>query len=85
MEADVTTSIHQIYAASERTSDTRTNVFLDPIIESQTQSEDNFAHILSRVQFANNQPSAILILDAEVQANKVLANTPKTFIIQIIK
>ena len=70
MEADVTTSIHQLYAFAERTSDTRTNVFLDPIIESQTQSEDNFAHILSRVRFANNQPSAILIIDGEFESNK---------------
>ena len=70
MEADVTTSIHQIYSVAERTSDTRTNVFLDPIIESQTQSEDNFAHILSRVKFANNQPSAILIIDGEFESNK---------------
>ncbi len=70
MEADVTTSIHQIYSVAERTSDTRTNVFLDPIIESQTQSEDNFAHILARVKFANNQPSAILIIDGEFESNK---------------
>ncbi len=65
MEADVTTSIHQLYAVAERSSDTRTTVFLDPVIESQTKSEDNFAHILSRVKFADNQPSAILILDGE--------------------
>ncbi len=70
MEADVTTSVHQIYASAERSSDTRTNVFLDPIIESQTQSEDNLAHILSRVQFANNQPSAILIIDGEFELKK---------------
>ena len=65
MEADVTTSIHQLYATAERSSDTRTTVFLDPVVESQTKSEDNFAHILSRVKFANNQPSALLIIDGE--------------------
>ena len=70
MEADVSTSIHHIYSVAERTSDTRTNVFLDPIIESQTQSEDNFAHILSRVQFSNNQPSALLIVDGELSEAK---------------
>ena len=70
MEADVTTSIHQIYARAEVSSDTRTNVFLDPIIESQTKSEDSFAHLLSRVQFADNQPSAILIIDNELTKNK---------------
>ena len=63
MEADVTASIHQLYSLAERSGDTRTTVFLDPVIESQTKSEDSFAHLLSRVKFANNQPSAILILD----------------------
>ena len=70
MEADVTTSVHQIYSTAEISSDTRTNVFLDPIIESQTKSEDSFAHLLSRVQFANNQPSALLIIDNELSTNK---------------
>ena len=65
MEADVTTSIHQLYSLAERSGDTRTTVFLDPVIESQTKSEDSFAHLLSRVKFANNQPSALLIIDGE--------------------
>ncbi len=68
MESDVTTSLHQIYSMSERASDTRTNVFLDPIIESQTKSEDEFAYILGKVKFANDQPSAILIIDGELSA-----------------
>ncbi len=70
MEADVTTSLHQIYSSAEMSSDTRTNVFLDPIIDSQTKSEDTFAHILSRVKFANNHPSAILIIDNELVVKK---------------
>ncbi len=70
MEADVTTSIHQIYSTAEISSDTRTNVFLDPIIESQTKSEDSFAHLLSRVKFANKQPSALLIIDNELIIKK---------------
>jgi len=65
MEADVTSSVHQLYSIAERSGDTRTTVFLDPVIENQTKSEDNFAHILSRVKFANNQPSALLIIDGE--------------------
>ena len=65
-----TTSLHQLYSIAERSSDTRTTVFLDPIIESQTKSEDNFAYILSRVKFANNQPSAILIIDGEFSTTK---------------
>ncbi len=66
MEADVTTSLNQIYSMSERASDTRTNVFLDPIIESQIQSEDEFAYLLGKVKFAKEQPSAILLIDNEL-------------------
>ena len=66
MEADLTSSLQQLYSISERNSDTRTNVFLDPIVEAQTKSEDEFAHILGKVKFANNQPSAILLIDTEL-------------------
>ena len=44
-----------------------TSVFLDPIVESQIKSEDQFAHILGKVKFAGNQPSAILLLDNELK------------------
>ena len=67
MEADLTSSLHQLYSISERISDTRTNVFLDPIIDSQTKSEDEFAHILGKVKFAANQPSAILLIDSDLK------------------
>ena len=63
MEADLTISLQQLYAISERTSDIRTNVFLDPIVESQIKSEDEFAHILGKVKFAEGNTSAILLLD----------------------
>ena len=63
MEADLTISLQQLYAISERTSDIRTNVFLDPIVESQIKSEDEFAHILGKVRFSGENPSAILIVD----------------------
>ena len=66
MEANLTASLQQIYSMSERSSDTRTNVFLDPIVESQISSEDEFATILGKVRFASNQPSALLILDNEL-------------------
>ena len=68
MEADVTTSLHQIYAIAERSSDMRTTVFLDPIVEMQTSSEDEFAYLLGRVQFTQNHPSALLIVDGELKA-----------------
>ena len=60
MEADLTSSLQQLYSISERISDTRTNVFLDPIIEAQTKSEDEFANILGKVKFASNQPLSLI-------------------------
>ena len=63
MEADLTISLQQLYAISERTSDIRTNVFLDPIVESQIKSEDEFAHILGKVKFSGENSSAMLIVD----------------------
>ena len=67
MEADLTSSLQQLYSISERISDTRTCVFLDPIVEAQTKSEDEFAHILGKVKFAANQPSAILLIDSDLK------------------
>jgi len=67
MEADLTSSLQQLYAISERNSDTRTNVFLDPIVDAQTKSEDEFANILGKVKFASNQPSAILLIDSDLK------------------
>ena len=63
MEADLTISLQQLYAISERTGDIRTNVFLDPIVESQIKSEDEFAHILGKVKFSGENPAALLIVD----------------------
>ena len=67
MEADLTESLQQLYSLSERISDTRTNVFLDPIVDAQIKSEDEFAHILGKVKFAANQPSALLLIDSELK------------------
>ena len=66
MEADLTSSLQQLYSIAERCNDTRTTVFLDPIMETQIKSEDEFAHILGKVKFASEQPSAILIIDNEL-------------------
>tara|TARA_Y100000589_G_scaffold184855_1_gene175144 strand:- start:902 stop:1456 length:555 start_codon:yes stop_codon:yes gene_type:complete len=66
MESDLTTSIEQLYSMAERASDIRTNVFLDPIVELQIKSEDTFAYLLGKVKFSENQPSAILIIDKEL-------------------
>ena len=67
MEVDVTTSLQQLYSMAERVSDTRTTVFLDPMVEMQTQSEHEFAHLLGRVKFADNQAPALLIIDNELE------------------
>ena len=40
---------------------------VDPIIEAQTKSEDEFANILGKVKFASNQPSAILLIDSDLK------------------
>ena len=57
-------------AFADRSSDTRTTVFLDPMIEKQTQSEHEFAHLLGRVRFADNQASALLLIDNELEQGK---------------
>jgi ferritin len=66
MEADVTTSLQQIYVMAERSGDLRSTTFLDPHISGQLDSENQFAHLLGRVRLAQNQPAALLILDAEL-------------------
>ena len=67
MEADLTASLQQLYSMSERISDTRSTVFLDPIVDAQINSEDEFAHVLGKVKFAANQPSAILLIDSDLK------------------
>ena len=69
MEADVTTSVQQLYSLAERSNDTRTTVFLDPVIDEQIKAEDEMAYLLGKVKFANNDPSALLIIDNELNIN----------------
>nr|WP_158466763.1 ferritin [Prochlorococcus marinus]MBW3041809.1 ferritin [Prochlorococcus marinus str. XMU1408]PYE03283.1 ferritin [Prochlorococcus marinus XMU1408] len=66
MEADVTTSVQQLYSMAERSNDTRTTVFLDPVIDEQIKSEDEMAYLLGKVKFAKNDPSALFIIDNEL-------------------
>ena len=63
LEADLTISLQQLYSLAERSADIRSNVFLDPIVESQIKSEDLFAHILGKLKFADGSPAAILMID----------------------
>ena len=55
-----------LIAISERVSDIRSSVFLDPIVEAQINSEDTFAYLSGKVKFSENQPSAILLIDKEL-------------------
>ncbi|BEV35977.1 ferritin [Synechococcus sp. M16CYN] len=66
MEADITASLHQLYALGEQVSDMRTTVFLDSMIDQQTQAENEFAYLLGRVKFARNEAPALLIIDNEL-------------------
>ena len=66
MEADLSSSLQQLYSIAGRSFDNRTSVFLDPIMEMQIKSEDEFAHILGKVKFASEQPSAILIINNDL-------------------
>ena len=66
MEADVTSSVQQLYAMAERSNDTRTTVFLDPVIDEQIKSEDDMAYLLGKVRFSKSDPSAMLIIDNEL-------------------
>lgn len=70
MEADVTTSLQQIYSMAERCGDVRTTTFLDPLVDGQVSSENQFAHLLGRVRLAQNQPAALLIIDGELSEGK---------------
>jgi ferritin len=70
MEVDVTTSLNQLYALAEQSGDVRTTVFLDPLIDNQTASEDEAAHRLGRWRLSGGEPAALLILDAELAGGK---------------
>ena len=48
----------------------RTTVFLDPLIDNQTASEDEAAHRLGRWRLSGGEPAALLILDAELAGGK---------------
>jgi ferritin len=70
MEAEVTTSLQQLYALAERAGDVRTTVFLDPIVQGQIEAEHQAAHLLGRVRFAQNDPAALLVIDGELSADR---------------
>ena len=72
MEAEVTTSLQQLYALAERNGDVRTTVFLDPIIQGQIDAEHHAAHLLGRVRLARGNAAALLVIDGELSAGQSL-------------
>ena len=66
LEADVTTSVQQLYSMAERSNDTRTTVFLDPVIDEQIKSEDDMAYLLGKVKLAKEEASPLFIIDNEL-------------------
>ena len=66
-ERDVTTSLQQLLMAAERVGDTRTSVFLEPMVEGQINAEHEAAHLLGRTKFADGQAAAVLIIDNELR------------------
>ncbi|MEB3322971.1 MAG: ferritin, partial [Synechococcaceae cyanobacterium] len=70
MEADVTTSLQQLYALAERAGDVRTTVFLDPIVQGQTEAEHQAAHLLGRIRFADGERAALLVIDGELSEDR---------------
>ena len=69
-EAEVTSSLQQLYAIAERAGDVRTTVFLDPIVQGQIDSENEAAHLLGRIRFAQANPAAMLVIDGELSEGK---------------
>ena len=70
MEADVTTSLQQLYAMAERGGDVRSTVFLDPLVQGQIDSEHQAAHLLGRIRFAKGDPAALLVIDGELSQDR---------------
>ncbi len=75
MEADVTSSVLQLYATAERDVDQRTTVFLDPVVDDQRASEHEAAYLLGRVKYANGERAAMMIIDAELKEGQAEPTT----------
>lgn len=70
METEVTSSLQQLYAMAERAGDVRTTVFLDPMVQGQINAENEAAHLLGRLRFAQDNPAAMLVIDGELSADQ---------------
>ena len=65
-EVAVTASAQQIYSMAERAGDYITSVFLDGVIQQQTDSEAQAAYLMSRVRLAGEDIAALLLIDQEL-------------------
>jgi ferritin len=63
METEVTTSLQNLYSLAERCGDYRTSIFLDPMIKSQVDAENEVGHLLARVRHCGTDFGALMILD----------------------
>lgn len=68
MEAEVTTSLQQLYSLAERCGDYRSSIFLDPMIKSQVDAESEVAHLLAQVRHCGTDFGALMILDQSLTA-----------------
>jgi ferritin len=68
MEAEVTTSLQQLYGLAERCADFRTSVFLDPLIKGQVDAENEVGNLLGKVRLCGNDMAALLGVDQALQA-----------------
>ena len=66
-ESDVTASLQQLLMAAERCGDSRSAVFLEPMVEQQIKAEHEAAHLLGRIRFASGNSAAILVIDNELR------------------
>jgi len=74
-EVAVTASAQQIYSMAERAGDYITSVFLDSVIQQQTEAEAQAAHVMSRVRLAGENPAALLLIDKELSRGE--GNRPR--------
>ncbi len=68
MEAEVTTSLQQLYGLAERCADFRTSVFLDPLIKGQVDAENEVGNLLGKVRLCGTDMAALLGVDQALQA-----------------
>ncbi len=68
MEAEVTTSLQQLYSLAERCGDYRSSIFLDPMIKTQVDAESEVAHLLAQVRHCGTDFGALMILDQSLSA-----------------